>query len=393
MRYLCDTFEIDSSAREIVSQGAPLRVEPKVFDLILHLVEARDRVVTKDELVAAVWQGRVVSDAAISTAVSAARRTLGDDGLEQRLLRTLHGRGFRFVGSVVEVGSGPMPSLGESEPHQEIRYCRSVDGTRIAYALAGHGPPLVEAANWIQPLELAWQSPVWRHYFTEFSTGHTLLRYDGRGMGLSDWRVSDLSPERQLEDLEAVVDEAGFQRFALIGISFGCSNSVMYAVRHPERVTKLVLLGGYVRGWKRRGDPDAAVVRSAAIDLIRVGWGRDNPAVRNLVTAIYMPDAPTENQQWFSDLQRRTTSPENAAGTIDQHGDVDVGYLLSQVRVPTLVIHARHDAGVPFEQGQELAAGIPGARFVALDSSNHILPASDPAWQRCARQIREFLAD
>ena len=393
MRYLCDSFVIDPSAREIVSKGAPLRVEPKVFDLILHLVEARDRVVTKDELVAAVWQGRFVSDAAISSAISAARRTLGDDGLEQRLLRTFHGRGFRFVGSVVEVGAGPPASLGDSEPRQEIRYCRSVDGTRIAYALAGHGSPLVEAANWIQPLELAWQSPVWRHYFTEFSTGHRLLRYDGRGMGLSDWRVSDLSADRQLEDLEAVVEEAGFERFALVGISFGCANSVTYAVRHPERVTKLVLLGGYARGWKRRGDPDASVVRSAAIELIRVGWGRDNPAVRNLVTAIYMPDAPAENQQWFSDLQRRTTSPENAAATIDQHGDVDVSHLLSQVRVPTLVIHARHDAGVPFEQGQELAAGIPGARFVALDSSNHILPATDPAWERCARQIREFLAE
>lgn len=392
MRYLCGSFLIDPLAREILADGAPLRVEPKVFDLILHLVEARDRVVTKDELVAAVWHGRFVSDAAISSAISAARRTLGDDGLGQRLLRTLHGRGFRFVGPVVEVGSEPLASVVESEPRQEIRYCRSADGTRIAYALAGHGPPLVEAANWIQNLEFAWQSPIWRHYFTEFSAGHTLLRYDGRGMGLSDWRVGDFSPERQVEDMQAVVDGAGFDRFALIGISLGCSHCVTYAVRHPERVTKLVLLGGFARGWKRRGDPDAAVLRQSAVELMRVGWGRDNPAVRNLVTAIYMPDAPAENQQWFSDLQRKTTSPENAAATIDQHGDVDVSELLSEVKAPTLVIHARHDSGVPFEQGRELAAGIPDARFVALDSSNHILPVTDPAWQRCAREIREFLA-
>lgn len=396
MRYVCDSFVIDPSARELVSAGGPVRVEPKVFDLILHLIETRDRVVSKDELVSVIWQGRFVSDAAVSSAVSAARRALGDDGHEQRILRTFHGRGFRFVGSVVEVGSDEDSSLTPQAAGglgQEIRYCRSTDGSRIAYALAGSGPPLVKAANWLHHLEFDWESPVWRHYFTEFASQHRLLRYDGRGMGLSEWGVSDFSLERQMEDMETVIREAGFERFALIGISQGCSKAVTYAVRYPERVTRLVLLGGYARGWKRRGDPEASVLRQAAIEMIRVGWGRENPAVRNMFTTLYMPDAPAESQQWFSDLQRKTTSAENAAATLEHHGDVDVSELLPMVRVPTLVIHARHDAGVPFEQGQELAAGIPGARFVVLDTTNHILPATDPAWHRCARVIREFLAE
>ncbi|WP_409758967.1 alpha/beta fold hydrolase [Aestuariivirga sp.] len=373
-----------------------MQVEPKVFDLILHLVEARDRVVTKDELVSAIWQGRFISDAAISSAVSAARRALGDSGQQQRILRTFHGRGFRFIGPIVEVQAGEQaaPSLtGHNDIRQVIQYCRSADGTRLAYALAGSGPPLVKAANWLHHLEFDWESPVWRHYFAELACLNTLLRYDGRGMGLSAWNVTDFSLERQVEDLEAVIAASGFEDFALLGISQGCAKSVVFAARHPERVRKLILLGGYARGWKHRDDKDMSVFRKAAIELIRVGWGRDNPAVRQMLTTLYMPDAPAESQSWFSDLQRKTTSGENAAGTIDQHGDIDIRDVLGKVKAPTLVIHSRHDAGVPFEQGQELAAGIPGAQFAVLDTTNHILPASDPAWHRCARLIREFLAD
>ena len=395
MRYVFDSFVIDAAARELAASGTPLRIEPKALDLLVHLIEWRDRVVSKDELVKAVWQGRFVSDAAISSAVSAARRALGDDGQQQRYVKTMHGRGFRFVGPLVEVGpEAPNASSAASEDRplrQEIRYCHSVDGTRIAYAIAGSGPPLVKAANWLHHLEFDWESPVWRHIFEELASTHTLLRYDNRGMGLSAWDVSDLGFDRQIEDLETVVEQAGLDRFAMFGLSQGCAKSVVYAARHPERVTRLVLLGGYVRGWKRRGDPAGSVLRQAAIEMIRVGWGRDNPAVRQMFTSLYMPDAPPESQRWFSDLQRRTTNAENAAATLEAHGDVDVRDLLSRVKAPTLVIHSRHDGGVPFEQGQELAAGIPGARFAVLDTTNHILPATDPAWSRCARLIQEFL--
>ena len=395
MKYASGTVIVDGAIREVIVGDAVVQVEPKVFDLILYLIEARERVVTKEELVTAIWQGRFISDAAISSAVSAARRALRDNGREQRILRTVHGRGFRFIAPVVQV---PEPVEAASATgtqkgiRQVIRYCRSADGTRIAYAIAGSGPPIVKAANWLHHLEFDWDSPVWRHYFAEFAAVNMLLRYDGRGMGLSDWNVTDFSLERQVEDLEAVVAASDIKKFALLGISQGCARSVIYAARHPERVTKLILIGGYARGWKRRDDADTAVLRNAMVDMIRVGWGRDNPAVHRMMTALYMPDAPPESQTWFSDLQRKTTSATNAAATIEEHGGLDLRDLLPRLKLPTLVIHARHDAGVPFSQGQELAAGIPGAQFAVLDTTNHILPATDPAWQRCARLIREFLA-
>jgi pimeloyl-ACP methyl ester carboxylesterase/DNA-binding winged helix-turn-helix (wHTH) protein len=395
MKYVFDSFTIDVPARELRAAGKPVAVEPKVLDLLVCLIEGRDRVVTKEALVETVWNGRIISDAAISSAISAARRALGDDGQRQLYVRTMHGRGFRFVGAVVEMAP-ETPEAPPGEParlEQEIRYCHSHDGTRIAYALAGEGPPLVKAANWLHHLEFDWESPVWRHVFAELTRNHRLLRYDGRGMGLSSWDVTDFSLERQVEDLTAVIDTVGLDRFPLLGLSQGCPKSIVYTVRNPERVTKLVLLGGYARGWKRRGDPDLSVLRKAAIEMIRVGWGRDNPAVRQMFTSLYMPDAPAESQRWFSDLQRKTTNATNAAATLDFHGDIDVRDLLGQVKVPTLVIHARHDAGTPFEQGQEIAAGIPGARFAVLDTTNHILPAGDPAWARCARLIQEFLAE
>ena len=393
MRYVFDTFVIDAAAREVTAGGARVPIEPKVLDVILHLIERRDRMVTKDELVEAVWQGRFISDAAISTAVSAARRALNDDGREQRYLRTVHGRGFRFVGSLVEVASEPRSAEPAAALRQEVRYCHSADGTRIAYAVAGSGPPLLKAANWLHHLEFDWESPVWRHVFEELASGHRLVRFDGRGMGLSDWNVQDFGFERSLDDLEAVVEAAGLERFALFGLSQGCSISIAYAARHPERVSRLILLGGYAQGWKHRGDPVGEVIRRAAVEMMRVGWGRDNPAVRQMFTGLYMPDAPPESQLWFSELQRRTASAENAAATLDAYGDADVTELLGAVRAPTLVIHARRDSGVPYEQGQLIAAGIPGARFATLETGNHILPATDPAWQRCATLIREFLAE
>lgn len=392
MRYVFDSFVIDAAARELSAAGTPVRVEPKVLDLILHLIEHRDRVVSKDELVGAIWQGRFISDAAISSAVSAARRALNDDGREQRYLRTMHGRGFRFVGSLVELEAKAGPDA-PGALRQEIRFCRSADGTRIAYAVAGAGRPLLKAANWLHHLEFDWESPVWRHMFAELASRHRLVRFDGRGMGLSDWNARDFGFDRSVEDLEAVVEAAGLDRFSLFGLSQGCAMAVAYAVRHPDRVARLVLLGGYAQGWKHRGDPGGAVIRRAGIDMMRVGWGRDNPAVRQMFTTLYMPDAPPESQLWFSDLQRRTASAENAAATLDAYGDVDVTGLLAEVRAPTLVIHSRRDAGVPYEQGQMLAAGIPGARFATLDTANHILPATDPAWHDCARLIREFLAE
>jgi class 3 adenylate cyclase/pimeloyl-ACP methyl ester carboxylesterase len=289
----------------------------------------------------------------------------------------------------------PDPSA-KSEPApaghdaQQIRFCTSSDGVGIAYATVGDGPSLVKAANWLNHLEFDWQSPIWRHVFAELSRGHQLVRYDERGNGLSDWEVEDISFDAFVRDLEAVVDAAGLERFALLGISQGCAVSVAYAVRHPERVSQLVLYGGYARGWARRGPKDEER-GNAILELIRQGWGQDNPAFRQMFTSQMIPGATPEQMQWFNELQRVTTSPEIAARLRLAMGEIDVMPLLTKVSTPTLVMHARGDVVAPFEEGRKMASMIPGARFVPLESSNHLLIENEPAWPRFVSEVRSFL--
>jgi pimeloyl-ACP methyl ester carboxylesterase len=274
---------------------------------------------------------------------------------------------------------------------QEVRFCKAKDGVRIAWATVGEGPPLVKAANWLNHLEFDWQSPIWRHWFAELGRDHRLIRYDERGNGLSDWDVSELSLDAFVTDLETVVDAAGVDRFVLLGISQGCAVSVAYAVRHPERVSHLVLYGGYARGWKERGGPEERERRRAMQTLARQGWGQDNPAYRQLFTSIYIPGATREEMDWFNDLQRVSTSPENAVRLMQTFGSLDVTALVSQVTTPSLVMHAREDAAVPYAEGRALAAGIPGSRFVTLESRNHLLLAHEPAFGRFLEETRGFL--
>jgi class 3 adenylate cyclase/pimeloyl-ACP methyl ester carboxylesterase len=273
---------------------------------------------------------------------------------------------------------------------QEIRFCTASDGVGLAWATVGQGPPLVKASNWLNHLEFDWQSPVWRHVFAELSRDHQLVRYDERGCGLSDWDVEDLSFEAWVSDLETVVDAAGLDRFALLGISQGCPICIAYAVRHPERVSKLVLYGGYAQGWAKRSAEDRER-GNAIVELVRQGWGQDNPAFRQIFTSQMMPGGTTEHMNWFNDLQRNTASAENAARLRLVMGDIDVVPLLPQVTTPTLVLHARDDAVAPFDGGRKMAAMIPGARFVPLEGSNHLLIESEPAWPRFLAEVRSFL--
>jgi pimeloyl-ACP methyl ester carboxylesterase len=275
---------------------------------------------------------------------------------------------------------------------QQIRFCTTAsDGVRIAWATVGEGPPLVKAANWLNHLEFDWRSPIWRHWFAELGRDHRLIRYDERGNGLSDWEARELSLEAFVQDLETVVDAAGVERFALLGISQGCAVSIAFAVRHPERVSHLLLYGGYSQGWRGRASPQELARREAMVTLAKEGWGRDNPAYRQLFTSLYVPGATPEEMDWFNDLQRVSTSPENAVRLMEALGRLDVRALLPHVRVPTLVLHAREDAAIPFSQGRALATGIPGARFVALESRNHILLGHEPAFARFLEEVRGFL--
>ncbi|QLC26761.1 alpha/beta fold hydrolase [Parasphingopyxis algicola] len=401
MIYRFDHFVLDAARFELRRKGEMLAAEPQVLSLLILLVESRDRLVTKEELIERVWKGRIVSDAAVTSRIKSARQLLGDDGRQQRYIRTIHGKGLRFVGDVEESEPVQTQSVADTETaatpgswqQQRVEFCTAADGTGLAYSCVGDGPPLVKTANWLNHLEYEWESPIWSHWIHELSREHRLLRYDERGNGLSDWKVEDMSFEAFVDDLETVVAAAGFDGFDLFGISQGCAVSIAYAVRHPERVRSLILHGGYATGWKVRSDPEEVARREAMITLTKSGWGQDNPAYRQMFTTLYVPDASHEEADWFNELQRISASPESAIRLQDALARIDVRDLLGQVRIPTIVFHSREDAVVPFDSGRFMAKKIPGARFVALDSKNHLLLEHEPAWRKFVATMREFLAE
>ncbi|HET9157586.1 MAG TPA: alpha/beta fold hydrolase [Myxococcaceae bacterium] len=279
----------------------------------------------------------------------------------------------------------------DRRPRQRIHYLRTADGVQLAWADVSSGPLLVKAANWLTHLEYEWESPVWGHWLRFFSDHFRFVRYDERGCGMSDWNVGDLSPDRWVEDIEAVVEAvAPRERFALLGISHGTVAAVSFAAAHPERVSQLLIYGGYARGWSRRGDADALRTYQAITDLIRFGWGKENPTFRQIFTSRFIPGATEEQMGWFNELCAKTTSPKIAAELMESRGKIDVVDVLGRVRTPTLVVHARNDQVVPLEEGRLIASAIPGAEFVEVDSSNHILLESEPAWDRFRGAVLEF---
>ena len=274
---------------------------------------------------------------------------------------------------------------------QRIRYLRTGDGVKLAWAEAGSGPVLVKAANWLTHLEYDWESPVWHHWIRFFAEHFHFVRYDERGCGMTDWNVGDVSFDRWIEDLEAVVEASEARApFALLGMSQGASVCIAYAVRHPERVSRLILYGSYARGWGRRDDAEGKREYDAIVELVRLGWGKDNPAFRQIFTSRFIPGGTDEQIGWFNELCRKTSSPAVAAELLVTRGDILVTDMLARVRVPTLVIHARDDVVCPIAEGRLVAAGIPGAQFVELDSRNHVLLEHEPAWERFKEVVLDF---
>jgi pimeloyl-ACP methyl ester carboxylesterase/DNA-binding winged helix-turn-helix (wHTH) protein len=389
---------LDPGRRELRRGAELIGVEPQVFDLLVYLIRNRDRVVTKDDLIASVWGGRIVSESTLTSRINAARKAVGDSGAEQALIRTAARKGLRFVAdvteSVADAGSkGETAKRADPPPdlRQDVKFCTAADGARIAYSIVGNGPPLVKAANWLNHLEYDWQSPVWRPFLQALAGNYTLFRYDERGNGLSDWEVADISFEAFVRDLETVVEASSLNRFPLLGISQGCAVSIVYALRHPERVTHLVLFGGYARGRKRRGSEVEVEQADAMLTLMRLGWGQANPAFHQYYTSLFIPGGSPEQIQWMNELQRRTTSPDNAVRIRQAMNDIFVEDMLPQVNVPTLVLHRREDATAPFEEGRRMAAGIRGSRFVALEGRNHVILEGDPDWDRILDEISAFL--
>jgi len=278
---------------------------------------------------------------------------------------------------------------------QDIRYCKSSDGTALAYAVTGQGPPLLKSAHFMTHLEHDWHSPTWGPFFRKMSATHSFVRFDQRGNGLSDRHPADISFELFVQDLEAVADATGLERFPIYGLSQGAAVAIEYAVRHPERVSALILHGGYALGRLKRaniGDDDRLKVE-ALTNLIRTGWGQDNPAFRQMFTTMFIPDGTPELMDSFNEMMRVATEPGVAAKIFDVNAEIDVGDILDQVQAPTLVIHGNGDAVSPFEGGRHLAASIPGARLIELDTSNHLPLHDEPVFPRLIAEVNKFLAE
>ena len=275
---------------------------------------------------------------------------------------------------------------------QEIRFAHTSDGVRIAHATTGDGYPLVRAAHWLGHLDFDWQTPVWRPWIEALSARYRLLRYDARGCGLSDHAVDDFDLDCLVSDLEAVVDAAGLERFALLGMSQGGAISIGYAARHPERVSHLVLCGAFARGALRRNPtPEQAEAIAAMIKLVEVGWGQDNPAFVQLFTSQFFPNATLAQMNSFNEIQRHSAPPRAAARIVSAFTQLDASRFLARVEAPTLVFHSRDDGRIPFEEGRYVAATIPRARFEPLDTGNHLPLEGEPAFRHFLDAVEAFL--
>jgi DNA-binding winged helix-turn-helix (wHTH) protein/pimeloyl-ACP methyl ester carboxylesterase len=389
-------FHLDVRERLLSRGGDVIPLRLKVFDTLVVLVENAGRLVTKQELLDMVWPETTVEENNLNHNVSVLRKALGERATGQQYIETIPRVGYRFAAPVEATVAPARPSAPSSpspaaKARQEIRYCTTGDGVRLAYATTGNGPPLVKASNWLTNLDFEWGSPIWRHWYSELSRHHRLVRYDERGNGMSQRDVDYGSFDAWVHDLETVVEAAGLDRFPLLGISRGGSIAIAYAVKHPERVTHLVLHGAFAAGVNHAGTPQEIEAHCALASLLRLGWGLNNPAFCKTFTSRFVPEATPQHEQWFDELQRVSTSPENAARLLERGAEIDVRPLLPKVEVPTLVLHCDRDRAVPPERGRALAAGIHGARYVSLPSANHLMLENEPAWSLFLEELGLFL--
>ena len=394
--YRFGSFNLDVPERRLVREGTEIPLPHKVFTTLRLLVENAGRLMTREQLLEGIWPDVTIEEGNLNHLISILRKALGEQATGQSYIETVPRVGYRFVAPVTEIASAPetQTKIGPTgqRSRQEIRFCVTGDKVSIAYATTGAGYPFVKAANWLNHLDFEWDSPVWRHWLRELGKHHRIIRYDERGNGLSDWDVEEISFEAWVHDLETVVDTSGVEKFALMGISQGGPVAIAYAVRHPERVSHLILCGAYARGWNHRGWPEGLEARRALETLVRLDWGRNNPAFSQVFTNIYIPEnCSPEHQRWYSDLRRMSASAENAARIMMACDDIDVRSLLCSVAVPTIVFHSDRDRAVPIEEGRILAAEIPNARFVPLSSANHLLLEEEPAWGKFLEELAAFL--
>ncbi|HXH66144.1 MAG TPA: alpha/beta fold hydrolase [Candidatus Limnocylindrales bacterium] len=388
-------YRLELREHRLLRQAVRIPLTGKAFQTLRVLVEARGNLVSKQDLMTAVWPETSVEENNLDRNISTLRKALGEQSTGRPFIETVPRVGYRFLAPVTETNSASPPSSTPAEippsARQEIRFCVTPDKVRLAYSTIGSGHPIVKVANCFNHLDFEWESPIWRHWVRDLAGDSCIVRYDGRGNGLSTWDVADISFESWIRDLEVVVDSAGLDKFALFGHSQGGAIAIAYAVRHPERVSHLVLCGAYSRGAYHRGQADAVEVRRALETLVQLNWGKTNPSFFQVVTNLYIPEkASDEDQCWFKDLQLISVSPENLVKTMRACDDINVRPLLPKISVPTIVFHSDRDRIAPPEEGRILAAEIPGAQFVPLPSANHILLSNEAAWKLFLGELASF---
>jgi len=392
-KHVFGPYLLDTEERRLLCENQEIRLRGKLLDTLRVLVENAGRLVRKDDLMRAVWPDSIVEENNLDHCVSQLRKLLRP----AKFIETVPRHGYRFVGEVKSSPAGPTlvklkPALEQADvPEQKIRFFTTSDGVRIAYAIGGRGPALVRTIDWLTHLDFEWKSPFLRHWLSEIMRHNTLVRCDQRGSGLSDWNVEDFSFERTVKDFEELIEATGLKRFAILGGCQGAAVGTAYAARHPERVTKLILNGAFANGWPPPGD-SVREQFDALLALMRLGWGRDNPAFRQLWTTLFWPDADSVEMDWLNELQRISTSPENAVRMLSEFPKIKIVDLLPKICCPTLVLHSRDDATVPVQEGRLIAARIPGARFVELASRSHKVGPGGPAWDLFVEEFSGFMS-
>lgn len=392
MTYHFANCHIDPERHVFSRDGHPVHIEPQVFELLLILVERQGRLVTKDELIETVWRGLNVSDATISARINSARKAVGDTGREQAIIKTVHGLGFQLIVDVKE--SQPQTKGVTAIEHvgtQTIKFAPSSHTAKIAFARNGNGPPLVRVGHWLSHLELDWHSSVWRPLIEALGSSHTLYRYDQRGTGLSSRDLDFASLDVFVDDLKAVADANSLGRFPIFAASQAVPVAIRFAHRYPERVSGLVLYGGFAEGRAIRDASPDDIDENTLLGLIKAGWGKADSPFVNAFSSLSLPDATSEQMDSFVKMQTETISPENAARLRQIVDRFSVKDILPSITAPTLVIHAISDAMQPIEQGRILASEIPNARYVSLESRNHIPLPQEESWAQMMRETKLFL--
>lgn len=391
MLYRFSTCILDTDRHLLLRDGEPIKIEPQVFDLLHLLVRNAGVLVTRDQIVAEIWNGRIISESSISARTNAARKAVGDNGKDQAIIKTVTRRGLQLVGPVSTEGADEPKVAPAQNDHQRVRFATAQDGSKIAYATSGNGPTIMRAGHFLTHLEMDWNSLVWRPYLDALGQRHTLIRYDQPGTGLSDRTLANVDMESCVADLEAVANAAGLDRFPLFALSQGVPVAIQFAARHPERVSCLVLYGGYAEGRALRNGGQSSEAADAMMAIMREGWGKPESAFMGAFTSLFCPGASREQLDDLVEMQLASASSENAIRiktAIDRFSVVDQ---LERIQVPTLVIHCRNDSVHPLSEGHKLASNISGAEFVVLESSNHIPLPGEAAWSEWIRETLEFL--